>query len=214
MRTRIISESQNVRNRERQFAWQYDKIYFLKAVVSFIHWMKHFPDSPLQHLVPVLRDFGVSDPSFWRYTYLIEAVLYLNARRLKSSTGLSVKTQAPTILATNRPFSRDNQLFHLQIRHDSEWLTGWTFVNKEKLHKTIYVGRVQHMRIFLLTKIRIFSYQNVLWISTEYNWVFYSRLKPLSEPTGLEILKPLWDVQKKPNWHFDKKTQVLFWWGV
>lgn len=79
--------------------------------------MKHFPDSSLQHLVAVLGDFGVADPSFWQCTYLIEAVLYLNARRLKSSTGLSVKTQAPTILATHRPFSRDNQLFHLQVDH-------------------------------------------------------------------------------------------------
>lgn len=69
--------------------------------------MKHFPDSSLQHLVTVPGDFGVANPSFWSRPLL--------KRHLKSSTGLSVKTQAPTIFATHRPFSRDNQLFHLQV---------------------------------------------------------------------------------------------------
>ena len=157
MRTLNISESQNLRNRERQFAWQYDKMYVLNAVVSFIHWMKHFPDSSLQHLVAVLGDFGVADPSFWRCTYLIEAVLYLNA---VSNLALAypLKHKRQPFLPPTAPFQviTNSSTFKLTIRHDSEWLTGWTFVNKEKLHKTIYVGRVQRMKILLLTKIRIF----------------------------------------------------------
>ena len=143
----------------------------------------------------------------------------------------------------------NSSTFKLTIRHDSEWLTGWIFVNQEKLLKTIYVGRVQHMKILLLTKIRIFRYQNVLWITAEYNWVFnickpeegwygqpkycykkqynvvlisfavvfgllvpvfYSRLKPLSEPTRLEILKPLWDVQKSPTDILIRKRKCYF----
>ena len=76
--------------------------------------MKHFPDSSLQHLVTVPGDFGVANPSFWRCTYFDRSRPLLK-RHLKSSTGLSVKTQAPTIFATHHPFSRDNQLFHLQV---------------------------------------------------------------------------------------------------
>lgn len=142
---------------------------------------------------------------------LIEAVLFLNATS-NLALAYPLKQKRQPFLPPTAPFHviTNSSTFKLTIRHDSEWLTGWTFVNKVKLLKTIFVGRVQHMKILLLTKILIFRYQNVLWITTEYNWVFYSRLKPVSEPTRLEILKPLWDVQKKPNWHFGKKTQVLF----
>lgn len=215
MRTRNISESQIVRNRERQFAWQYDKIYFLNAVVSFIHWMKHFPDSSSQHLVAVVGDFGVSEPSFWRCTYLIEAVLYLNA---VSNLALAYpsKHKRQPFLPPTAPFQviNNSSTFKLTIRHDSEWLTGWTFVNKEKLLKTIYVGRVQHMKILLLTKIRIFRYQSVFWITAECNWVFYSRLKTPLRTHPFRNTKTIVRCSKKPNWHFHKKTQVLFWWGV
>ena len=137
---------------ERQFAWQYDKIYFLKAVVRFIHWMKHFPDSSLQHLVTVPGDFGVANPSFWRCTYFDRSRPLLK-RHLKSRTGWPfLPPTAPFHVITN------SSTFKLTSRHDSEWLTGWTFVNKEKLLKTIYVGRVQHMKILVLTKILIFRY--------------------------------------------------------
>lgn len=199
MRTRNISESQNVRNRETQFAWQYDKIYFLNAVVSLIQWMKHFPDSSLQHLVPVL---GVSDPSFWRCTYLIEAVLYLNA---VSNLALAypLKHKRQPFLPPTAPFQviSNSSTFKLTIRHDSEWLTGWTFVNKEKLLKTRYVGRVQLMKILLLTKIRIFRYQNVLWITIEYNSFF---LFAAETPLGTHPFR---------NYHCEmfKKAQLTFW---
>ena len=131
---------------------------------------------------------------------LIEAVLYLNATS-NLALAYPLKHKRQPFLPPTAPFHliTNSSTFKLTSRHDSEWLTGWTFVNKEKLLKTIYVGRVQHMKILVLTKILIFRYQNVFWITTEYNWVFYSRLKPLSEPTPLEILKPLWDVQKSPT---------------
>ena len=131
---------------------------------------------------------------------LIEAVLYLNATS-NLALAYPLKQKRQPFLPPTAPFHviTNSSTFKLTIRHDSEWLTGWTFVNKVKLLKTIFVGRVQHMKILLLTKILIFRYQNVLWITTEYNWVFYSRLKRLSEPTPLEILKPFWDVQKSPT---------------
>ena len=142
---------------------------------------------------------------------LIEAVLYLNAT---SNLALAdpLKHKHQPFLPPTAPFHviTNSFTFKLTIRHDSEWLTGWTLVNKEKLLKTIYVGRVQHMKILLLTKILIFRYQNVLWITTEYNWVFYSRLKPLSEPTRLEILKPFWDVQKSPIDILIRKRKCYF----
>ena len=131
---------------------------------------------------------------------LIEAVLFLNATS-NLALAYPLKQKRQPFLPPTAPFHliTNSSTFKLTIRHDSEWLTGWTFVNKVKLLKTIYVGRVQHMKILLLTKILIFRYQNVLWITTEYNWVFCSRLKPFSEPTRLDILKPLWDVQKSPT---------------
>ena len=172
MRTRNLSESHNVRNRQRQFARQYDKIKFLNAVVSFIHWIKLFPDS-LQHLVAVVGDFWMSDPSFWRCAHLIEAVLYLNAVTILAVAYLLKHKSQPFVPPTT-PFQviTNSSTFKLTIRHDSEWLSGWIFVNQGKLHKTIYVGRAQHMIILLLAKIRVFRYQNVLWITTEYYWVF------------------------------------------
>lgn len=115
MRTRNLSESHNVRNRQRQFARQYDKIKFLNAVVSFIHWIKLFPDS-LQHLVAVVGDFWMSEP-FLLKVRPFDRSRPLLKRRHNSSSGLSVKTQEPTVRASHHPFSGDNQLFHVQIDH-------------------------------------------------------------------------------------------------